>query len=101
MQIEEPKEYFRDLNNETITIEILQKQIPTPENIIQPLLGHQDNPKNVQVISEEQDARDLYNEIRKIEDPPQVGRQRNNEALKKDIKENTMKKKKRHYAKKL
>jgi hypothetical protein len=94
IQIEEPKEYFKDLNNETITIEIPQKQIPTPESIIQPLLGHQDKPENVQVIREEQDARDLHNEIRKVEDPPQIRRLRSNETPKKATRESTLKKKK-------
>jgi DNA mismatch repair ATPase MutL len=41
IQMEELNEYFRGLNNETITIEIPQKQIPTQENLIQPLLRHQ------------------------------------------------------------
>jgi hypothetical protein len=100
MQIEEPKEYFKDLNNETITLEIPQKQIPTPRNIIQPLLWHQEKPENGQVIREEQDVKDLHNEIREVETPPQVRRQRNNEAPKKDTKENTLKKKKGNYAKK-
>jgi hypothetical protein len=68
--IEELKEYFKDLNNEMITTEIPQKQISTPENIIQPLLGHQDKPEKVQAIREEQEARDLHKEIGKAENPP-------------------------------
>jgi hypothetical protein len=95
VQIEELKEYFKDLNNETITIEIPQKQIPTPENIIQPLLWHQDKSENVQVIREEQDTRDLHNEIRKVEDPPQIRRLRSNEPPKNASRESTLKKRRK------
>jgi hypothetical protein len=62
MQIEELKGYFKDLNNEIITIETPQSIMPTPTNIIQLLLGYHDNPKNVQVIREEENARELHNE---------------------------------------
>jgi hypothetical protein len=64
-QIEELKEYFRDLSNGTITIEIPEVQLPIPENIMQPLLNHQDKPENVEVIREEQDTRELHDKERK------------------------------------
>jgi hypothetical protein len=76
-QIEELKEYFRDLNNEIITIEVPQNQIPTPRNILEPLLGHQDKIESVQVIREEQDARDLHKEENK--DPKVIQAQRANQ----------------------
>jgi hypothetical protein len=69
--MEELKGYFKNLNGEIITIEILQKLIPTPENIVQTLLGHQDNLRNVEVIREEQDARKLHEEIIKPTKPTQ------------------------------
>jgi hypothetical protein len=61
------KGYFKDINNEIITIEITQSIIQTPMNIIQPLLGYHDKRKNVQVIREEQDARELH--IERSEEP--------------------------------
>jgi hypothetical protein len=66
MHIEELKEYFEDLNNETIIIEISEKQIPISESIVQPLLRHQDKPENGEIIREEQDAREEHIELQNI-----------------------------------
>jgi uncharacterized protein with PIN domain len=63
-QMEESKEYVRLLNNEIITIEAPQAQIPAPENIIQPLLEHYDKSMNVEIVKEEQDANKLHEEIK-------------------------------------
>jgi hypothetical protein len=62
-QKEELKLYFKDLNGEIITMDVPQNSIPTPNNMIQTLIGHQDKPRNVEVIREEQDARELHKEI--------------------------------------
>jgi hypothetical protein len=77
------KEYFKDLNNEIITIEIPQKQIPSPGNIVQRLLGHQDKPEKVEVIREEQDARNLHSEIEKVDESMLNEQQRNNDNQRK------------------
>jgi hypothetical protein len=53
------------LNNETITIEVPQKQIQMTGSIFQPLLGYQDKPKSMQSIREEHDARKLRQEENK------------------------------------
>jgi hypothetical protein len=55
-QMEELEIYFKDLNGEAITIEVSQSPIPTPDNLRQTLLNHQDKPKNVEAIREEQEA---------------------------------------------
>jgi hypothetical protein len=62
-QMNDLKEYYRELYNETITIEIPEAEIPYPTNIRQTLFSHQDKPENVIVIREEQDARDLHEEM--------------------------------------
>jgi hypothetical protein len=70
------KEYFRQLNNEIITIEVPQAQIPTPENIIQPLLGYQNKPGSAEIIREIQESSKLHEEIKKMEDSSQNTQQR-------------------------
>jgi hypothetical protein len=62
-QMEELKTYLKDLNGEVITIEVSQCSVPTPNNLRQPLLGHQDKPENVEVIEEEEEPRELHKEI--------------------------------------
>jgi hypothetical protein len=62
-QMEDLKIYYKDLYNETITIEIPEVEIPYPKNIKQALFSHQNKPENVIVIRDEQDARSLHQEI--------------------------------------
>jgi hypothetical protein len=42
--MEDLKIYYKDLYNETITIEIPEVEIPHPMNIKQTLFSHQDKP---------------------------------------------------------
>jgi hypothetical protein len=62
-QMEELKIYYRDLYNEIITIEMPVAEIPHPMNIEQTFFSHQDKPENVIVIREEQNAKELHQEL--------------------------------------
>jgi hypothetical protein len=97
-QMNNLKEYYRELYNETVTIEIPEAEIPYPTNIRQTLFSHQDNPENVIVIREEQDAKNLHEKVQKmrqIEDQtkPKATRKANE---KKKIQKKKLKKMKRH-----
>jgi hypothetical protein len=62
-QMEELKRFYTDISGKMITIETPEIRIPEPENIRQTLFSHEDKPENVEVIREEQDARELHQEI--------------------------------------
>jgi hypothetical protein len=93
-QMEELKIYFKDLNGEVINIEVPQSPIPTPDNLMQTLLNHQDKPKNEEVVREEQDARELHKEIMERTKPAQKiqGREKKEKKEKKNNKEKSPKK---------
>jgi hypothetical protein len=62
-QMNDLKEYYKELYDEVITIEIPECEFPNPVNIRQTLFCHQDKPENVTIIREEQDASTLHQEI--------------------------------------
>jgi hypothetical protein len=94
--MEDLKTFLKDLKGEVITIEVPQNPIPTPENVMQPILNHQDKPKNVEVIREEQDARELHREI--VERTKKMPK---TQGKKKEEKENKKEKPKKKVEKKV
>jgi predicted Zn-ribbon and HTH transcriptional regulator len=65
-QLEEVKEYYKQLNGEELVTTMSEINMSKPENIITPLLGDGDRPKDVEVIREIQEGKELHEEIKEM-----------------------------------
>jgi hypothetical protein len=75
-QMKELKTFYFEISEKIITIQIPEVELSTPENIKQTLFSHEDSPKNVIVIREEQDASSLHQEIKERKEKKQISIER-------------------------